>query len=97
MAARKKTVQRPKRARTQAKARRRAPRVTQARAVAKVRAILKKKRRQGTPSARRSTLAREDHAPLSQHALDQGNAALREADGRGARDMAKRRIRKVRA
>jgi hypothetical protein len=93
MAARKKTVQRAKRA----KAKRRTPRVTQSRAVAKVRAILQKKRRQGTPSARRSSLAREDHTPLSQHELDQGNAASREAEGREARAMAKRRIRNQRA
>lgn len=95
MAARKKSVQRPKRAK--AKAKRSAPRVTQARAVAKVRAILKKKRRQGTPSARRSSLAREDHSPLSQHVLDLGNAPSREAEGREGRELAKRRIRTQRA
>lgn len=93
MAARKKPVQRAKRA----KAKRRAPRVTQARAVAKVKAILRRKRGQGTPSARRSSLAHEDLSPLTQHALDQGNGPSREAEGRQARELAKRRVRYERA
>jgi hypothetical protein len=89
MAARKKAARRTVRA----KAKSRTSRVTPARASGKVRKILRAKRDQAVPSARRSALAPEDHSPLSQRELERASDPSREAAGRQARELAKRHAR----
>lgn len=93
MAATKKTARRTVRG----KAKSRQSRITPARASAKVRKILRTKRSQAVPSARRSTLASEDHSPLSQRDVSRASAGSREAEGRQARELAKRQARFQRA